>query len=327
MGIYNIYWTPDPSNAFNNLLSTQGADGAYRLSPGARVRFVTDAESVQLDIVSDIYGTYPSFAKIGVLVDGAVHATITANQAAMKRYTQSLPAGAGKVVEFVVGLQAKPSSTILGTFIKMITFPQNTNTSISSGPGGAKLLIYGDSIAVGADATNPATEGWGYLISEDWAGQTIQEAYGSRSLNDDASDSTARAAFVAKVAAASPSAVWLAIGTNDYGLNKWTAANFGTAYAALLDDLHTALPSATIYCQTPLTRFSPASEAANGSGSTLGNYRTQIATAQAARSSYCTLVAGPNVITDSALMNTDGIHPLATGHATIYAAVKTALGI
>lgn len=327
MGIYGIYWIAEPAAAFDNLLTTQGADTAYRLSPYSRMRFVTDATSADLDIVSDIQGTYPTFAKIGVLVDGAVHATITASQAAMKRYTQSLPAGSGKIVEFITGLQSRPSSTILGTYIRMIAFPQNTNTAIQAGPGGAKLLIYGDSIAVGADATNPATEGWPYLISTNWPGQTIVEAFGYRSLNDDAVDSTARAAFVAKVAAAAPAAIWLAIGTNDYGLNTWSAASFGTAYAALLDDLHTALPSALIYCQTPLTRFSPASEAANGSGSTLGAYRTQITTAQAARTGYCTLVDGTAMITSSAEMDTDGIHPLTTGHATAHAYVKGVLGL
>lgn len=133
---------------------------------------------------------------------------------------------------------------------------------------------------------------------------------------------TSRAAFVAKVAAASPSKIWLAIGTNDYGLNKWSAASFGTAYAALLDDLHTALPSATIYCQTPIVR---STETANGSGSTLGNYRTQISTAQSTRTGYAVLVNGATILTTGDL--DDGVHPTTAGHATYYAAVKTALGI
>ncbi len=321
MGIYSIYWTATPTNALNNLLSALGADGAYRLSPGARVRFQTDATSVDVEIVSDVYGTFPTLATIGVLVDGTVHATISATQAGMKYYTQSLPVGT-KTVEFVIGLQSRPSATVLGTFIRRIIFAQPSITTLQSGPAGAKLLLYGDSIAVGADATDPATEGWGYLISEDWMGQVIQEAFGYRSLNDDASDSTARAAFVAKVAAASPSAVWLAIGTNDYGLNKWSAASFGTAYAALLDDLHTALPSATIYCQTPIVR---STETANGSGSTLGNYRTQISTAQSSRTGYAVLVDGTAILTTGDL--DDGVHPTTAGHALYYAAVKAALGI
>lgn len=327
MGIYGIYWTPEPSNTFDNLLSTQGSDGAYRLSPYARMRFTTDATSVDLDIVSDIYGTFTAYAHIGVIVNGAVHANIAATQAAMKRYTQSLPAGSAKTVELVWGLQSRPSATVLGTFIKMVAFPQNTNTSLASAPAGSKLLIYGDSIAVGANATNPDTEGWPYLISAQWSGQTIVEAFGYRSLYDDAVDSSARATFVAKVATASPARIWLAIGTNDYGLNKWSAASFGTAYAALLDDLHTALPSATIYCQTPILRVSPAAETANASGSTLGNYRTQISTAQAARASYCVLVDGSAILSAGASYDSDGIHPSTAGHATYYAAVKAALGI
>lgn len=60
MGIYGIYWIAEPAAAFDNLLTTQGADTAYRLSPYSRMRFVTDATSADLDIVSDIQGTYPT---------------------------------------------------------------------------------------------------------------------------------------------------------------------------------------------------------------------------------------------------------------------------
>lgn len=65
--IYSIYWIAEPSACFDNILTTQGADTAYRLSPYARLRFVTDATTVDLDIVSDIQGSYATFAKIGVL--------------------------------------------------------------------------------------------------------------------------------------------------------------------------------------------------------------------------------------------------------------------
>lgn len=327
MGKYNIFWIADPITAFDNLLTEQGADGAYRLSPNARLRFQTDATTVDLDIVSDIFGNYPTFAKIGVLVNGAVHATITASAAAMTRYTQSLPAGSGKVVEFITGLQSRPIAAILGTFIRMATFPQNTNTALQAGPAGDKLLIYGDSIPVGANATDPATEGWPALLSDDWIGQTIVEAFGFRALRDDAVDTAARSAFVSKIASQSPATIWLAIGTNDYGLNKWSAASFGTAYAALLDDLHTALPSATIYCQTPILRVAPAVETANGSGSTLGNYRTQIGTAVATRGPWAILVDGTLILSAGPNYDADGIHPTTAGHATYYASAKATLGL
>src|SRR6185369_1627561 len=107
------------------------------------------------------------------------------------------------------------------------------------------------------------------------------EGWGFRSLFDDANTSGLRNAFVSRIASYAPATIWIAIGTNDYGLNKWTPANFGTAYAATLDGLHAALPSARIICQTPIVR---SVETANGFGNTLSDYRSQISTACNARS-------------------------------------------
>lgn len=101
----------------------------------------------------------------------------------MKRYTQSLPAGSGKIVEFVTGLQSKPSSTILGTFFRMVTFPQNTNTALQSGPSGSKLLIYGDSIAVGANATDWCNIGCITPGAQHWLGDIAHPAVFASALS------------------------------------------------------------------------------------------------------------------------------------------------
>jgi hypothetical protein len=69
-----------------------------------------------------------------------------------------------------------------------------------------------------------------------------------------------------------------------------------------------------IYCQTPLVR---SVESANGSGSTLGDYRTQIATAVSSRTAFATLVDGTAILTTADL--DDGVHPTTAGHAA-YAA-------
>jgi hypothetical protein len=134
------------------------------------------------------------------------------------------------------------------------------------------------------------------------------EGFSYRSLNDDASST--RTAFVSRVTSYAPDTIWMAVGTNDYGLNRWSAASFGTAYAAMLDDLHTSLPNATIFCQTPLVRTG---ENANGFGSTLTDYRNQIATACNART-WTTLVDGTSIITLSDVAS-DHVHPNTAGHA------------
>lgn len=114
----------------------------------------------------------------------------------------------------------------------------------------------------------------------------------------------------------------MAIGTNDYGLNRQNATNFGIAYAATLDDLHTALPLARIYCQTPIVR---GTETANTFGNTTGDYRSQITTICDARSSWATSVDGSAFLTTSNLA--DGVHPNTAGHAIYALAVNNVLAV
>lgn len=64
------------------------------------------------------------------------------------------------------------------------------------------------------------------------------------------------------------------------------------------------------------------SSAATG-GSTLPDYRTQIATAQNTRSEYCTLVDGTAISPELA----DGVHPTTAGQATYADYIKTVLGL
>jgi lysophospholipase L1-like esterase len=243
--------------------------------------------------------------------------------------TATLPAGSGKTVELVAGSQAfNTYPYILGTYLRKATF-NAAATKLTPTPTNP-LVCYGDSITIGANSSSPPGQAWPVLVRQAYAatGTTRVEGWGSRSLYDDANTGTLRAALVALLTADSPAIIWIAIGTNDYGLNKWSAASFGTAYAALLDDLHTAAPSATIYCQSPIQRISPASEAANGSGSTLGNYRTQISTAVSTRSAYAVYVEGAaGAIVSDANMDTDGIHPKTAGQAQYAAFVETTLGI
>lgn len=292
----------------------------YLTSTFSSVDVTTSADAMYVDVYTTIQSAFPTFAEIGVYVDGVFNQRIVSAANGAKRNTIMLPTGS-KTVSFVNGLQASPSGTVLGTWVTRIGAPSamtQTNLTPSN-----RVLIYGDSIAAGGNATITTQDAWALLVRSAYAPDSIAlEAWGYRSLHDDCVDATARGVFVAKVVAYAPATIWLAIGTNDYGLNKWAAASFGTAYAALLDDLHAALPSAVIYCQTPLLRTT---ETANGSGSTLGDYRTQIGTAVSTRTAYCTLVDGTAIMTTASLA--DGVHPTTAGHALYAAAVIAELGI
>lgn len=309
--------TLQPSDLAENGYSTNNTT-YYSSSPFAVAKFTTTATVIGVDVVSTSQSAYPQFSQVNVRVDGADYTALNPkNNGALERLYTSLPAGS-KTIEIVSGLQTKPSSTPLGTFL--VGVAANAALTLVAPSSSNRLLVYGDSISVGANSLVPSRDGWVMLL-RNLRSNVMSEGYGFRSLYDDANTGGLRAAFVARLASYAPAIIWLAIGTNDYGLNKWSAANFGTAYAALLDDLHTALPSATIYAQTPLTRTV---ETANTFSDTLGNYRTQITTAQSTRSSYCNLVDGTAI---SATLDTDGLHPTTAGHSAYYLSAKATLGL
>lgn len=296
--------------------------GAYlETSSFARTCCITSATTVTVTAFASAWGTYPTFSEIGVVVNGVYNQSIQMPSNGTVATTITLPAGTNKLVEFVSGLQSKPSA-LIGTWVVSVTCASGIiQTSVSSAN---RMLVYGDSITVGANSTPPTNNGWFRAVRYAYApNDSAMEAWGYRKLYDDCLDATHRTAFTATVAAYNPSVLWMAIGTNDYGLNAWSAAVFGVAYADLLDKLHAAMPSLVIYCQTPLLRVT---ETANGSGSTMGDYRTQISTAVGTRTGYCTLVDGTAFMTTASL-DVDGIHPTTAGHALYASAVRTALGI
>jgi lysophospholipase L1-like esterase len=286
----------------------------------AHADFTTTASLIRLSAYNTIRSTFGASTDLGVYIDGVYLGNASPAADGASTHTIVLPTGS-KTVSITNGLQSKPVATLLGTFLK--TIEANAPLTQTNLTPANRLVIYGDSIASGYQGSPLTGSAWVTKVRTASGSDSVAvEAWGYRSLYDDCANGTLRAAFVSLIAAYAPAKIWLAIGTNDYGLNKWSAASFGAAYAALLDDLHTALPSATIYCQTPILRTT---ETANGSGSTLGDYRTQIGTAQSTRSSYATLVDGTAFMTTASL--TDGIHPSTAGHALYSNAVATALGL
>lgn len=315
---------------FNQIIPTQFNDtgavvsqsGYLQTSAYSSVTFSTAASIVELDIFNNLYTDFPDFTNIAVFIDGVYSQTISPG--VLGPVTRRiLPPAGNNTITLVNGLQSRLGGvgTVLGTWLTKV----RANAPLSQGTVTPtnRILIYGDSIAVGGNATATQTDAWPMLLRGAYAPNSVAlEAWGQRSLYEDCVDASARAAFVAKIVAYAPAKIWLAIGTNDYGENKWSAASFGAAYAALLDDLHTALPSVLIYAQTLLLR---ANETVNTFGSTTGDYRTQIATAQSTRYSYCALVDGTAIMTTASLV--DGVHPTSAGHALYATAVRSVLGI
>ncbi len=284
---------------------------APRQSNFARFVFTTDAASVTISGTTTIYNNYPQYAHLGVSINGVNQSSLVFTANGSQNFSVTLgTAGTTRTVEVTSGLQSKPGGSVLGSFIDSVTYAQTSNFNVSTPTTGNRVLVYGDSIAVGGNATNTEYNGYVPLLRNTYGYRVMLEGWGYRTLYSDINTAPLRSTFVSRLAGYSPSVIWIAIGTNDYALNSWSAANFGTAYAALLDDLHTAIPSVKIFCQSPIVRVN---EGANSFGNTTGDYRSQILTVCNARSSFTTYVDGSTLLTTSDL--DDNVHPSTSGHA------------
>jgi len=292
-------------------------NGVYNsASPLAFTTLTTTATVLAIDVYNDMHTTAPALGQVNVRVGGANYAVAGPRHTGLQRIVTMLAAGS-KTIQVVGSAQSKPAA-LLGTYL--VGVAANAAVTVVAPTTSGRMVVYGDSITVGANSDVPNRDGWAAQLRA-LRGNVMVEAWGYRALYDDCVDAAARTVFVARLAGYAPAEIWLAIGTNDYGLQWWSAANFGTAYAALLDGLHTALPSATIWCQTPITRTM---ELANSFGSTLPNYRTQIDTAVSTRGPWAVAVDGTAW---TVALDTDGLHPTNSGHTAYYLGVKAALGL
>ena len=291
--------------------------GFHQHSPLARVLFITKATSVDIDVYANF--TPDSGTAIQVYVNGFLYASPgLAFSSGAQTITQSLPAGS-KLVTIVGGVQATVSGSIIGTFLIGCEFNQPALQIPPEAP--SRLLVYGDSTSQGGGGG-----GTGKNVDTAWPTQfrmlstrsIIVEAASGRALHDDASLSTPRAAFVAKLVAMNPASILFLIGTNDHGANAWSAASFGTAYAATIDDLHTALPNIRIYCVTPLFKANSI-EGANGSGNNCEDYREQIRTIAAARAPWAVLIEGTAILGKNEMLSESStwLHPNDLGNRNL----------
>lgn len=292
--------------------------GKPKYSSGSYLRFTTDAETITISGTTSMYTGYPTYAHLGLIVDGVVQDPLVFTTQGSQVFS-SVPIGDGtsKTVEIINGPQIGPT-TILESYVTSIDYGA---ASFAVVPPSAtdRVVIYGDSISSGIGATNAETTGFSAVLRLTHGHNILTEAWGFRDLDDDASTAAKITAFVSRVAGYAPSTVVLAIGTNDFSTMPWSAANFGLAYYQVISKLHSELPDARIICMTPLYRTT---ETGGLDGAILDDYRSQITTSCSAVSG-CSLIDGEPVIDADGLADT--VHPNTAGHSLIAAALDTQL--
>jgi lysophospholipase L1-like esterase len=290
----------------DNLEWREGADG-YFCSSHAHFSFVTEATELVFESTDAAHG---SSANPVVLNGGQVVLTLPSLPAdqRLQFVPLSLPPGVKRLT--VVNSALTHGSWVeppKGQTVRSI-FSTASLRWLPPDPALAKtrLVIYGDSIAVGGGPVLPGVEGWGALLRRDY--DIAFDGSGWHRLSDDRD----RLPEVAdRMARYRPAIVWIAIGVNDYqGPGPMDATNYARIYGHFLDVLHDRLPDALVVAQSPLAKADEGKP--NSAGLTLADYRAIMKTAVDNRP-WCRYVDGAPILALPDLL--DGVHPHAAGMA------------
>jgi lysophospholipase L1-like esterase len=275
--------------------------------------FQTGATSV----IVDVYNTTPDGlnASADISIEDGSGVKTYKLQSGNSRIVHSLPAG-GKQVIITSGGQSWRNGEMRGVFIKKITFE---GSAFQVGLPGKRILVYGDSLAAGGSVDNPSAEAWPVLLRKHYS--VIVDAYGYRALYDDAFSPANRSELASRFSSWRPDYIWLAIGANDQTFGQWPAEDFGMAYGATLNAIHSSNPQALLFVQSPILQ---ANESPNLLGENLEDYRQQIAAACLARPSWCIFVDGKSsAFPQPDELDKDGVHLTTESSAKYAEAVLT----
>jgi lysophospholipase L1-like esterase len=313
--------TLDSVNVTNSELwyNTYDGTGNPVMSPLATWKFTTAATVIKITGTSDLYGQKPGDSRLGLRINGTAYGTNLSFTADETRQFTTYHAEGVKTIEVIASTQISPDadSHVYACEIDSIICVGNDidpDYTLISPDDANGLLIYGDSISSGYNSSPVEKIGLCATLRNVWGRNAHLEAWGSRQLYDDGVDSAARQVLVNRFALSNPRFIWLAIGTNDASFDDWDAATFGTAYADLLDKINTTIPGVKVFCQSPLLRTSETDHQ---------DFRDQIATAAAARPSFCEYVNGAgSALLRPCDLDSDGVHLSNSGQFQFADAVR-----
>jgi hypothetical protein len=288
-------------------------------SPHADLTFLTNASEFATEVFVNNGG---GAGELGCLVDGRelpIDSGITTAQISIR--TRTLPASLPRKVRAVTVRAGQGGGANLGTFFRALYLPSSASFSLVPLVSSKRLCIVGDSIANGSSSTIPMYQSWAARIKKRYPGSVVMDTFPSRTFYQEANTAALYKALAMKLAQLQLTDLWLALGVNDYATAPWSAATFGTTYAAFLDFFHGLSPLTRVWCASPIVK---AVESANGLGDTLGAFRTVIHTAadDASRVPWAKKIDGSGATGATAGywpalgdLSGDGVHPGNLGHA------------
>lgn len=311
----------------------------------ARYIITTNAPTIEVFSMQDTLSTPGGANAVGITVNGTPQGDgfdLGSTLGVVESKVWVLPAGTN-TIELIAGQNyLRPNSTIGSTPNLMYRIPFGYTQSVVAPTAPAKrILLVTDSIFSGPFVNagpnqagvfqavsmlirkNALASGGGAFAG---AHVTMLGADGLtlQHIAFDAGTITATVAlWVSEMDGTVANEIVITLGTNDYGAVQDSAATFQTQLGNLLDAVHTALPAVTVVLVTPITR---GTETANTAGSTLPDFRTAEATVQSTRGAYCSIQAGPGIVSAFSDYNIDHLHLNTNGMSVLEAGLRTALG-
>lgn len=288
----NQYWLTD--------------NGAMLALRGSSTQLILEAvragnQSGSVVYVNGTFNQFASFAAFNTTQRGAL--------------TLTLPAGSNKLIQIVGG----PYVTSIWDTSWIIQTPTNTKV----------LAIAGDSITFGTAAVPTNQLGWAYTYANVSSSfdNVINNGISGRSLFDIAETPTKRTTFIAdqetRLKGTVSNTLLVALETNDFGLSKCSAVNYGVFLSALFTDVHAAHPDWNLMWFKALHRTGNggaiiSESTPNSFGDVLADYNTSGDAAIAGLGFPIAVISGFAAMTNSGL-SADGLHPVGTalGHPTI----------
>ena len=292
---------------------------AVRHNSFARIQFTTSLRRLAIHQTSTIQATYSNtYSSIGVF-NGDTHAvnSISTVPNASQVIDSTMPAGSSKTINLVEGCQAKSGTDILGTFMSGIRLPTDAVIVAPTAPAD-RVVFIGDSLMNSFTVTDSQADGpIAVLRGLTDYGVTLL-GWGSATAYEFMQSGT-RAAWVASLAAmlngTNSNTLIIQVQTNDYGLNAQSAANYATNLGAFLDDVETEVPGLQVKVIGATSRIAPATEAANGFGDDLTDYRVAGASVTSGRT-WVRYINNQYAVSD-ANHEADGIHWTTAGAAVV----------